>query len=59
MIFMEQNLGPHMEQKCAFFPASESIVSSGYLGWEGGDYGSGGGGGEQSMIGSLINLLID
>jgi hypothetical protein len=28
LTFIEQNFGPHMEQKWAFLPASESIVSS-------------------------------
>jgi hypothetical protein len=30
LTFIEQNLGPHMEQKWAFLPASESMVSSWY-----------------------------
>ena len=28
LTFIEQNFGPHMEQKWAFLPASESMVSS-------------------------------
>mmetsp|Transcript_5175 Transcript_5175/g.8047 ORF Transcript_5175/g.8047 Transcript_5175/m.8047 type:complete len:200 (-) Transcript_5175:1555-2154(-) len=30
VIFIEQNLGPHMEQKCALLPASVGMVSSWY-----------------------------